>query len=344
MFTRKSSVQRIRGKAFLLLLPIVAMAVTITAANSSPQAPNGHTCEAQYDAASVVISTEVDGRGEQRMLQTKLDNAWRAFWKEKQLAVVNDSLDTLDRLLANNATKGVSAESKTLIAEIVADFRQCINGQDPVGNATLAVSVFNYDETTADGKGEPAGEGVYMFFDGKHLASTDSNGQAVLTVPAGAVTVQAIVPSSAIAEARVEVPEGATVPLQLILDDSKEVTSPVQLAVSGMTGDVLPSTFGSFIITLLDNGAPRAAAAVAEVAIEDDLGNTLGRLTDEFQVDELGRLEPVDLAVVANVVAKYPGRALVLRVMAEDALGFTLLGTQPLYLGQYTLNVRRLTK
>ncbi|GGK05246.1 hypothetical protein [Luteimonas terricola] len=292
-----------------------------------------------YDTANVVIATEVDGRGEQRKLQTKLDNAWRAFWKDKQLSTANNSLDTLDQLLASNATKGVSEESKVLIALVVSEFRQCINGQPAAGTATLAVSVFYFDETTSDGKGEPAGEGVYLFVDGNHLASTDANGQAMLTVPAGTVAVQAIVPSTAIAEATVVASEGTTVPLQLILDDSKEVTSPVQLSVSGMTGDVLPSTFDSFAITLLDNGASRAAVAVAEVAIEDDLGNTLERLTDDFQVDAFGRLLPPDLAVVANAVAKYPGKALVLRVMAEDALGFTLLGTQPLYLGQYTLNV-----
>lgn len=338
MFTRRSSLQSLR-KGALLLLSMFLMAATLTTANSSPPTSHGHTCEAQYDAANLVIATEVDGRGDERKLQTKLDNAWRAFWKEKKLSIANDSLDTLDELLASNATKGVSAESKALIAETVEDFRQCINGQSPVGTAILAISVFNYDETIPDGMGDPAGEDVYLFVDGKHLANTDANGQALLTVPAGTVVVQAIVPSTAIAVATVEAAKGATVPLHLILDDSKEVTSPIQLLISGMTGNVLPSTFDSFTITLLDNGAPRAAAAVAEVALEDDLGNTLVRLTDDFQVDSHGRLEPVNLAVIANAVAKYPGRELVLRVAAEDALGFTLLGVQSLYLGQYTLNV-----
>jgi len=339
MFTRRSSLQSLRNGALIILLPMAVLAAALTTANSSPHASDGHTCEPQYDTANLVISTEVDGRGDQRKLQTKLNNAWRAFWKEKELTVANDSLDKLDELLASNATKGVSAESKTLIAETVEEFRQCINGQASVGTAIVAVSVFLYDETTPDGKGEPAGEGVYLFVDGKHLANTDADGQALLTVPAGTVAVQAIVPSTAIAGTTVEAPKGATVPLQLILDDSKEVVSPIQLSVSGMSGDVLPSTFDSFIITLLDNGAPRAAAAVAEVALEDDLGNTLVRLTDDFQVDVLGRLTPVDLAVIADAVTKYPGRELVLRVAAEDALGFTLLGVQPLYLGQYTLNV-----
>lgn len=339
MFVRASMWKSWKHRALGLLVSLAAVVALGGAASSSPQAPDGHSCEAQYDTATLLIATEVDGNGEQRKLQTKVDNAWRLFWKEKQPVSANGNLDTLEQLLDSNATKGVTAESKALIAEAVAAFRQCINGQVPVGTATLAITVHNYDETTPDGKGEPAGAGVYLFVDGKHLGSTNEAGQATLTVPAGTVVVQAIVPSTAIAQATVEAPQGATVPLELVLDDSKEVTSPVQLSVSGMSGNILPSNFGSFTITLLDNGAPRAATIVSEVAIEDDLGNTLESLTDHFQIDELGRLQPSDLNLVARAVAKYPGRSLVLRVMAEDALGFTLVGTQPLYWGQHTLNV-----
>ena len=338
MFARTSMIKILKSRTLGLLLSVTVLAVLV-GTSSSAQAANGHTCEAQYDAATLVIATEVDGNGDRQKLQTKLANAWRAFWKDKKPAVANGSLDSLAQLLASNATKGVTAESKVLIREAVATFRKCINGQVPTGTATLVVSVFNYDETASEGKGGPAGTGVYLFVDGKHLASTDSNGQATLTVPAGTVAVQAIVPSTAIARATVEAPEGATIPLQLVLDDSKEVTSPVQLSVSSMSGSVLPSTFDSFTITLLADGAPRPAVAVAEVAIEDDLGNTLTRLTNDFQVDALGRLQPVSLAVVANAVAQYPGRSLVLLVRAEDALGFTLHGTLPLYVGQHTLNV-----
>ncbi|GAB3380740.1 RHS repeat domain-containing protein [Lysobacter fragariae] len=338
MFSRKSLLHRLRSKAALLLLSVAALATVASTANSS-QAPAGHSCEAQYDAASLIIATEIASNGDQHKLQTKLDNAWRAFWKDKLPAIANGNLDTLGQLLAGNPTKGVGAQSKTLVAEAVTDFRRCINGEVPVGTSTLAISVFRFDETTPDGKGAPAGEGVYVFVDGKHLALTDANGKATVTVPAGLVAVQAIVPSTSIAEASVQAAAGATVPLELVLDDSKEVTSPVQLSVSSVSENVLPAGFTSFTVTLLDGGAPRAAVSVAEVTLEDDIGNTLERLTDDFQVDALGRLEPVTLATVADAVARYPGRTLVLRVMAEDALGFTLLGTMPLYLGQHALNV-----
>lgn len=339
MFSRKPLLHRLRSKAALLLLLVAALAAVASTASSSQQAPDGHSCEAQYDAASLIIATEIANNGDQQKLQTKLDNAWRAFWKDRQPAIANGSLDTLGQLLAGNPTKGVGAQSKALVAEAVDDFRRCIKGEVPVGTATLAISVFRYDETTPDGKGAPAGEGVYVFVDGKHLASTDANGKATVTVPAGLVAVQAIVPSTSIAEASVQAAAGATVPLELVLDDSKEVTSSVQLSVSSVSENVLPAVFDSFTITLLDGGAPRAAVSVSEVTLEDDIGNTRVNLTDQFEIDAMGRLQPIDVSVVAAAMARYPGRSMVLRVMAEDALGFTLSGTMPLYLGQHALNV-----
>jgi len=40
--------------------------------------------------------------------------------------------------------------------------------------------VFTYDETVARGKGAPAGAGVSLFVDGKHLASTDVAGNPLV--------------------------------------------------------------------------------------------------------------------------------------------------------------------
>ena len=337
----------LRSKTAGLLLCIGALTAAASAAGSSTansstadfSAPAAHSCETQYDVARVAISTEIDGNGDRQKLRTKLDNAWRGYWKDKKLDIANGQLDTLGHLLHSNATQGVSAGSKEVVAESVAQFRQCINGQVPVGTATLAVSVFTFDDTVPGGKGPSAGAGVYLFVDGKHMASTDGDGKARLTVPAGTVNVQAIVPSTALAEASVQAAAGATLPLELILDDSKEVASPVQLSVSSLGDSVLPADFDHFTITLLDSGMPRAAVAVAEVAVEDDLGNTLVRLTDQFEVDTQGRLLPVAMATIANAMHPYAGRSLVLRVMAEDALGFTLVGTVPFYLGEHQLQV-----
>ncbi len=334
MFTRISkSNSRILG----LLLCIGALATAAATASSSGTHPAGHSCEMQYDVASVAIATGIAGNGDRQTLRTNLDNAWRAFWKDRKLDIANGQLDTLRHLLESNATHGVSAESKQVVRELVGEFLQCINGQTPVGTATLTVSVFAFDETTSDGKGAAAGAGVYLFVDGQHLASTDDDGKAVVTVPAGSVNVQAIVPSSALAEATVQANAGTTVSLELILDDSKEVTSPVQLSVSSLSDSVLPDDFGSFTITLLEGVTPRPAVTVAEVAVEDDIGNTLVHLTDEFEVDAQGRLRPIALSTVADAVRAHAGRSLVLLVSGVDALGFTLVGTVPFHLGQHEL-------
>ncbi|MHB8911079.1 MAG: hypothetical protein ACYC42_00145 [Lysobacter sp.] len=72
-------------------------------------APAGHSCETQYDVARVAISTGIDGNGDRQTLRTKLANAWRAFWNDKQRDIASGQLNTPGQLLDSNATKDVSA-------------------------------------------------------------------------------------------------------------------------------------------------------------------------------------------------------------------------------------------
>jgi hypothetical protein len=331
--------RRNRTKPHYLLAWLCACALGIAAWAAVSSAPTAHSCEAEYDAAGLAIATGATNRGDREKLRTKLDHAWRAFWREKRLDIANQSLDTLSQLLGGAPTAGISPENRTLIAEQVAAFRSCINGQPPAGTATVSVAVFDYDETVAGGKGAPAGSGVYLFVDGRNIASTDDNGRAVLTVPAGTVALQAIRPSTSIAQTQLQAAAGSAQSIELILDDSKEVVSPVQLQVGGLQGSVLPADAQQFGIVLLDNGSPRPATHLTRVVVEDDIGNTLREMTDLFVLDAAGAIQPTSVAAVISAFQSYPGRQLVLRVMAVDALGFTLEGSLPIYFGQHLLNV-----
>lgn len=329
-----ASAPTFRRIAGTLLLCTAAIADAAPA--RSPAASAAHSCETEYDTASVAIATEVHKSGDRQKLRTGLDNAWRVFWKERELGIANLQLDVLRQLLEHNGIQGVTGGSRDVVAETVGAFRACLNGEAPVGTATLTVRAFEFNETVADGKGEPAGSGVFLYVDGEHLASTGADGTATLTVPAGRVDVQAIVASRAIAETTVDIGKGTSLTVDLILDDSKEVTSPVELSVSSMTGNVVPANADGFTISLLDSGVLRPAVAVAEVTLEDDIGNTLAVLGDQFRVGADGRLVPIDVARIVDVLRLHAGRPLTLNVMAEDAAGFTLSGTTRLHLGEPT--------
>lgn len=339
MFHRQPSPQApplgsLHAAATALLVAMACMPI-----HAQAQHLQEHACKVAYHTASQVIRTEVDRRETEYLLLARLDRAWRAFWDGGNLAVANPHLDALEELLSGQAAYGIAPQGKARILQNAAEFRQCIHSAAPIPLASLAVRVFNPDFDRPDGKGSAADDNVYLLMDGLFVAKTDASGQAMLSVPAGSVAIEAIVPSSAITWATVQAHEGATVPVQMILDDGKEVSTPVQLAVSAMVGDVLPSTFDDFTITLFDKGVVRAAAKVGHVSMEDALGNTLATLSDDFRVDAQGRLVPTDLEVVRKVVARYPGKALVLIASAVDALGFSLDGTHPVYWGEYTLDV-----
>lgn len=321
-----------RRIASTLLLCTVVIATAAPAGN--PAASAAHSCETEYDTASIASATEIHENGDRQKLQTKLDNAWRAFWKERKVDTVDSQLDVLQELLQDNATIGITEGSRRVVAEAVGAFRACVNGEPPSGTATLSVRVFEFNETVTDGKGVPAGAGVYLYVDGTHLATTDGNGTATLVVPAGRVRVQAIVPSRAIAETAVDIAKEASLTVDLVLDDSKEVISPVDVSVSSVDGQIVPANAVSFTISLLESGALRPVVAVADVTLEDDIGNTLAVLGDHFQVSPDGRLVPVDVAAILRVLRAHVGRPLTLNVMAEDAAGFTLSGALPLSRGQ----------
>lgn len=312
-------------------LRLCTAVIALAAPAGNQAASAAHSCETEYDTAKIAIATEIHENGDRQTLQTRLDNAWRAFWKDRKLGIANAQLDVLQQLLQGNATEGVTEGSREVVAEAVAAFRACINGESPIGTATLTVRTFELNETRVDGKGAPAGPGVYLYVDGRLLGTTGADGTATLTVPAGLVSVQAIVPSRAIAETAVDIAKGASLTVDLVLDDSKEVTSPVDVSVSSVTGQVVPADADSFTISLLESGVLRPVVAVADVTLEDDIGNTLAVLGPHFQVSGDGRLVPIDLAGIMGVLRSYAGRPLVLSVMAEDAAGFTLSGTMPLF-------------
>ena len=321
---------------------ISASAILVFSCHWSALAQSSQTgepsCKTELYAAKVAVSSEIKGRGARRGIGIHLNAAWRIFWKWKDPARAMRALDRLDQVISTGGVRGKFPESKQIVYEFIDDFRQCIARGGAPRQTLLEVEIFRFNETRPDGRGDRAGDEVYLFVDGTYLKSTDTDGRARLEVPAGWVTVQAIVPSSAIATATVQIVAGKTVPLQLILDDGKEVVSPAEISISSVKNGVLPADANDFTITLLEGGAPRPVVYVGEVALEDDIGNTLAHLTDEFRVDVEGRLYPVTMDVVRKAIAPHAGRSLRLSVNGVDALGFTLGGYHPLYLGQHVLN------
>ena len=321
-----------------MLVSMISLSPFQLAASTNPTIPRDVGCKAEFDAVGIAILTEIEGHGARQGLTIHLNAAWNLFWNAKNPIEARERLDELKKLLGTNGVVGISPESKQIVSELVDELRRCIVGGRTPEEAFIAVEVYYFDETTPDGKGERAGRGVYLFVDGTYIKSTDDDGRARLMVPTGLVAVQAIVPSSAIANASVEAVAGTTIPIQLILDDGKEVVSPAEISISSVKNSILPADADDFTITLLEGGVPRPVVYVGEVALEDDIGNTLAHLTDEFRVDAEGRLYPVTMDVIRKAIAPHAGRSLRLIVNGVDALGFTLGGYHPLYLGQHILN------
>ncbi len=291
-------------------------------------------CRTQFEAAKEVVSTEMQDFEVREFLTTYLNAAWHTFWRSKEPAQSVVVLDKLERIVESNRVKGYSPESKRIALSAIDLYRQCMARGEFPRMASVVVETFYFNETRPDGRGRSAGqeEEVYVFVDGVHLKSADAHGRAWLEVPAGAVTVQAIVPSTSIATATVQATAGETVSLQLILDDGKEVTLPAELSISPVTNGMLDPDAGDFLITLLEGGVPRPMIHVEWVELEGGFRNILAQLTDEFRVDAEGRLHPVSMDAIRNAILPHAGQNLKLYAAGSDARGFTFGGYQSLYL------------
>lgn len=307
-------------------------------AYAGPDPVGEAACRSELQGAEVAISSEIKGRGARLGLRRHVNMAWRIFWKWKNPTRAAGVLEKIDRVIATDGIRGSTPESKQIVREFIDELRQCVLRGGAPRQTLLEVEVFRFNPTRPDGRGDRAGNDVYLFVEGTYLRTTDADGRARLEVPAGLITVQAVVPSSAIAVATLEVAAGTTVPLSLILDDGKEVISPVDVSISSVKDGIFSVDANDFTITLLERGVPRPVVHVGQVELEDDIGNTLAFLTDEFRVDAEGRLYPVTMDVIRMAIASHPGRSLRLNVSGVDALGFTLGGYHPLYLGQHVLN------
>ncbi len=215
-----------------------------------------------------------------------------------------------------------------------------VNSEAPANTALLVVGTYLLDERAPDLRGPPAGDGVWLYVDDQPVALTGADGRASFEVPAGRFELMAVIPSTAIATQTVEAAAGETRDIALVLDDSKEVVFPATAVVDAMQDGLLPHDFTTFGIQLFNGGTHRPLEYVSEVAIEDDIGNTLLPLTDAFRVDALGNLQPDNVAALGVALAGYRGRELVLKAEGEDALGFTLSARTTFFITSHGLEVQ----
>lgn len=317
--------------ACLLLMPI--------ASASTRDGDPDHRCHAQYTEAQGTILGEILEPHASKV-RSHVSQAWGMFWQGSALEDVNRRIDSALLIVSYPGTLGATPESKAITEEAIQEFRACVNDEVPDNTAFLQVATYLLDEHAPGLRGPPAGDGVRLYVDNQPVALTDADGRAAFEVPAGRFELMAVIPSTAVATATVDVAAGDTRDVALVLDDSKEVVFPATAVVDAMQDGLLPHDFATFGIQLFNGGSHRPLQYVSEVAIEDDIGNTLLPLTDTFTVDARGHLQSSNVAALRFALAEHRGRELVLKAQGEDALGFTLSAHTTFFITSHGLQVQ----
>ena len=226
--------------------------------------------------------------------------------------------------ILDGATYGFSANSFATVPE-------------GASSATLDVQTFLLDATATGNKGAPAGAGIYIRLNGKIVGRTGSDGTLTVEASPGPAAVKAEVPSTSAGAANVVLQAGQTVIVQIVLDDSKEVTENASLVSPDLVNGVLAANTPTFRLTFQEAGPVNIpVSSLDQVELLNPTSGKSVFLDQDFTLLGNGVISAVNLTAVLSALSSITGK-LTLRVVAEDLQGFTYSGTIQFFLGQYAL-------
>lgn len=315
--------------AFLLLSLIL-----LVSAFFAPLAAAQTTCEPQFEAAITAIESHAAGTGDRLKLRTKVENAWRMFRFEQPTKNALQQLDVSLRMLASPATRSLPPANRSAMNSAIRAFRSCLAGATPPDTATLIVRTYQLDETEPELFGAPVA-GAYVSVNGQPVGITGADGSLTVEVPAGVLTVKAVVPSFSEGEASIDLPRGASDEVRILMDDSKEVVELTPLTLLEAPEGILPKDFSSFTLQF-GSDAPVKIVKLDLVELLDANGNVSRVLDGDFSLAADGKISATNVADLRSLIAGET-QEVAIRVQGMDGLGFTHGNTIRFRIGQFQL-------
>jgi hypothetical protein len=192
----------------------------------------------------------------------------------------------------------------------------------------------------AGGAGESTGAGVIVRLNGREIGVTDASGLLTSSQPAGAYTLEGVLPSLAIGSAAVTLAGGQTLDLTLVLDGNGEVVEPAELRLAELVNGALSLESPSVTLRLFKDGAPLAVTTLMEVELGSINPNFQPiDMTELFTLTPAGALQAIDPAAVISSF-QTDTSSLWLRVNAQDGRGFSYDEAVSFVPGLYAVDVQ----
>lgn len=191
---------------------------------------------------------------------------------------------------------------------------------------------------SGDQPGVPVGAGFVVKVDGVVRGETGADGTLRIAVPIGATGVDVSRPPSLGGSAMLgTLGPGQTVPVQVLVDDGKEIYNPAILRFDQVQQGVLSRAVTAVSLRFLDDERPVRLASLNWVSLTDIVGN-MTVLTDLFKVQADGTVS-VSPAAFFQAMAGRTGK-LTLTIDGNDANGGGYNGSSAFYLADYRVRAQ----
>jgi hypothetical protein len=329
----------IRLSAFVARPMVAALAVLacLAAGPGSAAASQTQTCD---DEASALMSkTGLPAAIRARIERTARQAPVLSRFHRSREALAK--LDSLAALLGGPVAQRLEEAARTEVTNATAALRNCVTSAVAPALSTVTIRVFTEDDTRSDGRGAPAGAGVYLDVDGIPIGRSDPKGALVAQVPAGKIEIHATEYPSSWGTALVDAPPGGSRTVSIVMAGDKEPSEDSDLVVEEAPDGILPASSASLTLKFVQDDRLVTIEHIDDIELSDAPGESTEAVEEFFTVNA-GVIRAADVPALFERIEKRPrtGRLLALAAMAIDTEGRTHYGTVRFQLGRFRLAVR----
>jgi hypothetical protein len=211
----------------------------------------------------------------------------------------------------------------------------------PPALSTVTIRVFTEDGTRNDGRGAPAGAGVYLDVDGIPIGRSDPKGTLVAQVPSGKIEIHATEYPSSWGTALVDAPPGGSRTVSIVMAGDKEPSEDSDLVLEEAPDGILPASSASLTLKFVQDDRLVTIEHIDDMELSDAPGESTEAVEELFTVNG-GVIRATNVPALFDRITQHSriGRSLALAAMAVDTEGRTHYGTVRLQLGRFRLAVR----
>jgi hypothetical protein len=318
-------------------LTVLAVLACLPGAANAEVVSEAAACNKEVSAANSVTDGVPDG------IRARVERRIREASALSRLDRQDDALAKLDALIVLlDGPRGQRVEDRARpqLTKSLQALRRCLAATVPPPLTWITIAVFDEANTAEGGRGESAGEGVFIDADGIPIGRTGPDGRLDAKLPAGTTEIHATKYPSSWGAERVTLAAGESPAVSIVMAGDKEPSEESDLVLEEAPDDILPATPPSVTLKFVRDDGPVRIKDIESIELSGVDGNLLENLQQFFSVSD-GAMRATDLPAVSRLIAQHSadGRAVWIKASGIDGEERTHYGEVRFQTGKYKLTV-----